>query len=130
MIPIIGPIGAIFLRFFRAVRTGLDDPEFRGLFYAAASVVGSGTVLFKYAEGWGWIDSLYFTVITLTTVGYGDLSPTKPLTKVAVVVLVLLGIGLIIAVVERVARYATEDAVASRERRRTKRRNRRGGATD
>ncbi len=126
MIPILGPLWAIFGRFYRAVRRGLDDPEFRGLFYATGTIVASGTVSVRIAEGWGWIDSLYFTVITLTTVGYGDLTPSRPFTKILVVVLVLLGIGILVAFIERVARLATEDAMETRARRKQRRRRRKG----
>ncbi len=126
MIPILGPMWAILGRFYRAVRRGLGDPEFRGLFYATGTIVASGTVSVRIAEGWGWIDSLYFTVITLTTVGYGDLTPSRPFTKILVVFLVLVGIGILVAFIERVARLATEDAMETRARRKQRRRRRKG----
>lgn len=34
-----------------------------------------GTVGYAWLEGWSLVDALYATVITITTVGYGDLSP-------------------------------------------------------
>jgi uncharacterized membrane protein len=41
-----------------------------------------GAVIFHWLEGWNWLDSFYFVVITLTTIGYGDFSPTTPITKI------------------------------------------------
>ena len=35
----------------------------------------TGTIGFHYFEGWGFMESLYATVVTLTTVGYGDFAP-------------------------------------------------------
>ena len=31
---------------------------------------------FHYLEGWSYADSIYFTVISLTTIGFGDFSPS------------------------------------------------------
>ena len=41
------------------------------------------------------IDALYFTIITIATVGYGDIFPVTPLQKLFTVTLVLGGVGLI-----------------------------------
>jgi voltage-gated potassium channel len=118
VIPIIAPVVGLTRRLAGAVRRGWGEPEFRGLLYLVSVVVGSGTLVYHVSEGWGWIDSLYFTVITLTTIGYGDLSPSKPGTKLFTVVLVLVGIGLLVSFIERVARYAAEDQAARKGRRR------------
>lgn len=46
----------------------------------------SGTLVYHKLEGWHWIDSFYFTGVTLLTLGYGDLTPTHDLSKILTVV--------------------------------------------
>lgn len=43
-----------------------------------AAIIGVfliGTLWYKYIEGWSWSDSIYMTVITLSTVGFGETNP-------------------------------------------------------
>jgi hypothetical protein len=58
-----------------------SDPRTRPILIYVAIVVLIGAVIYHWLEGWSWLDSFYFVVITLTTIGYGDFSPTTPLTK-------------------------------------------------
>lgn len=74
----------------------LFDKRTRPIFIYAISVVVLGAVLFHYLEGWDWLDSLYFVVITLTTIGYGDFTPTTPLTKLITIFYGLNGIILLL----------------------------------
>ena len=52
-------------------------------------VMISGVLIFSHLEGWTFIDSLYFVIMTATTVGYGDVTPTMPLTKIITIVYAL-----------------------------------------
>ena len=52
-----------------------------------------GTLLYRLIEGWSWIDSLYFTTATITTVGYGDFVPTHNISKLATIFYCFVGIG-------------------------------------
>ena len=52
-------------------------------------------------EGWSHFDSFYWSFVTATTVGYGDLRPTKRTSRVIAILIALLGLtltGILIAV--------------------------------
>ncbi|MCP3910760.1 MAG: two pore domain potassium channel family protein [Actinomycetia bacterium] len=65
-------------------------------------MIGIGTVVYRYVEDWSWVDSLYFSVITLTIVGYGDLVPTSSASKLFTVVYIVTGISLLGAAVNEI----------------------------
>jgi len=60
-------------------------------------LIGIGTVVFHNFENWTWIQSLYFTVTTLTTVGYGDLYPTSDAARLFTTFYILAGVGITLA---------------------------------
>ena len=72
------------------------DRRTRPIFIYAIIVIMIGAVLYHWLEGWSWLDSFYFVVITLTTIGYGDFSPTTPLTKVITIFYGINGIILLL----------------------------------
>ena len=93
-----------FRRFVRAVWQRLYAPEFRGHLCLVIVILALGTAFYSQVEGWSIVDSLYFSVITLATVGYGDLSPTTSVSKMFTVIYVFVGIGILLGFVEKIAR--------------------------
>jgi len=60
---------------------------------ALAAAIVFGTIGFHFVEGWTLADSLYVTVQTLTTVGYGDVPPRSGAGRIFAVVVMLIGAG-------------------------------------
>ena len=52
-------------------------------------------VVYRLLEDWSWVDAVYFSVVAVTTVGFGDLTPTTDVSKLFTVVYVLTGISII-----------------------------------
>src|SRR2546423_722575 len=73
--------------------------KFRALFrirnalIALALAILFGTIGFTLIEGWPLSDSLYVTVQTLTTVGYGDVPPHSSAGRAFAVIVMLMGVG-------------------------------------
>jgi len=63
-----------------------------GLVLLAGSTV-LGTLGFVWIEGWNVSDALYMTIITISTVGYGEIHPLSPAGRVFASVLIVGGIG-------------------------------------
>ncbi|MFA5106460.1 MAG: potassium channel family protein [Candidatus Micrarchaeia archaeon] len=51
------------------------DSEIKNALLAILILNLFGIIAYHFLEGWTWIDSLYFSSATLTTVGYGDIVP-------------------------------------------------------
>jgi hypothetical protein len=85
------------------LRVSAQEAETRVLLGSLAALLLIGTVFYSRVEGWSALDALYFSVITLATVGYGDLAPRTPLGKVFTMGYLLLGIGTFVLLVTRLA---------------------------
>jgi voltage-gated potassium channel len=93
----------IFARLGRAIFRCWSQPAFRGTLILAGVTALSGTLFYRNVEGWSWVDAAYFSVITLTTVGYGDLHPLTDGGKIFTMGYALVGIGVFVALVTQIA---------------------------
>ena len=80
----------------------VKDKEYRKLLTGTSVIIAVGTVFYHYIEGWSWIDAAYFSVITLTTIGYGNFSPTTDLGKLFTIGYIIVGVGVILGFVNAV----------------------------
>ena len=112
----------------RALLAVWRDPETKALPVVAGALVLTGTLFYWRFEDWTLIESLYFCVVTLTTVGYGDFAPTTTGTQIFTIVYILTGFGVLVALLTSVAqeylRQKAEDGGAAARLRARRRRNR------
>lgn len=78
------------------------------LLWVIVGIMALSTAGFHYIEGWGWLDSLYATVVTLGTVGYGDFVPKDDLGKIYVIFLIIVGISTISYVLLQLTAFVVE----------------------
>jgi hypothetical protein len=90
--------------FFRELWDLFKDPRYRSFLYWFAIVLAAGTIFYSLTEGWSILDSLYFCVVTLATVGYGDLTPTTTLGKVFAICYILFGLSMLASFVNLMAK--------------------------
>jgi voltage-gated potassium channel len=95
--------GLTLLRLARAVFRSLHDPEFRALLYLLVLILIGGSVFYTSVEGWGALDALFFCVATLSTVGYGDLTPQTSWGKVFTIMYIFMGVGIFASIIGKIA---------------------------
>src|SRR5215203_6642547 len=61
----------------------------------ALIVLSGGAVFYHFVEKLNWLDAFYFCTITLTTVGYGDITPHTNIGKLFTIFYVIAGVGIL-----------------------------------
>jgi hypothetical protein len=103
------PLLLAFRGLARALAAVWRDPETKALPVVAGILVLTGTLFYwRFEDGWTVIDALYFSVVTLTTVGYGDLHPTSSGTQIFTIIYILTGLGILVALLSSVAQKYLE----------------------
>jgi voltage-gated potassium channel len=101
----------IFIRTIRAAWKLRRDSQFVALAKLTGGAIASGTLFYWLVEDLRPVDALYFSVTTLTTVGFGDLTPTTDAGKLFTAAYVLVGAGILLAFVTMIATQVVQSHV-------------------
>jgi voltage-gated potassium channel Kch len=85
----------LFVTLGRLYREMFKQPETRALLIMALVVLAVGVVFYVNVEHWSLVDAIYFCVVTLGTVGYGDITPATDAGKLFTVFYILFGLAVI-----------------------------------
>ena len=83
----------------------------RTMLYSAlliGAVLAIGTTGYTVIEGWNWFDSLYMTVITMTTIGYQEVHSLSTAGRVFTVLFIFLSVGAVLYTFNNAARLIVE----------------------
>ena len=125
------PLLLAFRGLARALAAVWRDPETKALPSSPRALVLTGSLFYWRFEDWTFLEALYFSIVTLTTVGYGDFSPTTAGTQIFTIFYILTGFGVLVALLTSVAQqYMRQKAEAGPARARLKARRQRDSSPE
>ncbi|URZ17230.1 potassium channel family protein [Clostridium felsineum] len=84
---------SLLLRFKKYSRSFIKTNNFQYAIYTTMFVLITGTIGMHFAEGLSFGNALWWSFVTITTVGYGDISPSTTFGRILASILMLVGIG-------------------------------------
>lgn len=85
----------IFAALGRLYRDMMKQPESRALLFMAGGLLLGGVLFYTRVEKWSVLNAVYFCVVTLATVGYGDITPTTDAGKIFTMFYIIVGLAII-----------------------------------
>jgi voltage-gated potassium channel len=92
--------------------------RFRWPILLLPAILAYGVGGYMLLESWSFLDALYMTILTLTTVGYREVRPLDTSGKVFTITLLVLGVAVVLATISLIAGWIAERAVRQDWRRR------------
>jgi voltage-gated potassium channel len=105
-----------FVRLIRDLKSGLKDPTSQALGLSVIVLLLGGTIFYTNVEHWKILDSFYFCVITLSTIGYGDFTPHTDLGKIFTTFYVFIGVGTLVTFITQIATSRTAKKIPTSPR--------------
>ena len=101
--------------FVAVIRPLLRDVEIIVLGTSIVLLLGLGSLFYHQHEGWSLVDSLYFCFMTMSTVGYGDLTPSSDASKLFTIGYTALSVGLFLLFATKIATVHLTETVNRRK---------------
>ncbi len=90
------------------VRRFIQTNGFIYMLYCALFLILTSSIIMTFVEFGNFEDSLWWSIVTVFTVGYGDISPTSTIGRLIAVILMLLGIGLVSSLTSTMTTYFSQ----------------------
>ena len=85
------------MRLYGGLRSALADAVVQGLLALTFTLVMIASIFYSVVEDWSLLDAIYFAVVTIATIGYGDIVPKTAAGKIFTIAYVICGIGIFVA---------------------------------
>ncbi len=82
------------------------------------TVIAIGTIGYRLIEGWDYLDAMYMTVITLSTVGFGETAPLSAGGRIFTIALIIVGVSTVAYGLSTIGEYILNVRVGPRVRER------------
>ncbi|MCD6422571.1 MAG: potassium channel protein [Elusimicrobia bacterium] len=69
--------------------------KFTIIFFIAVTIIATGTAGYMLIEKWNFLDALYMTFITLSSIGYGEVHPLSVQGQIFTIVLIVIGFSVL-----------------------------------
>lgn len=100
-------LAAVFARFSKKISPFLKTNGFNYVLWCSVGLIGISSLLISYLEQKSLADALWWSVVTVTTVGYGDISPETAAGRIIAVILMIFGIGFLGMLTGTITTYFT-----------------------
>jgi potassium channel subfamily K len=73
-------------------------------------------LVFSRIERWSYLDAIYFSVVTIETVGFGDFEPTHAASRVLLFPFALIGIAFLGTLIQMIVNFFSDRSAARKEK--------------